>query len=158
MNNLELKAIASDFYDSYNRKDLDKSFDDFIATDLINHTMGGGFDREKWLNFEKAFLAACPNLTLRVKEQFAEGNRVVTYWTCAGTHTADFLGLEASGNVIQLTGISIDGIENGKIKEHLPWPILPSLCNNLLKSNRITPLDIQKNKTGYVKIGKSRRS
>lgn len=114
----ENKAIASCFYESYNRKDLEKSFDDFIAADLVNHTMGGSFDREEWLGFDKAFLAACPNLTLIVKEQFAEGNRVVTHWTCFGTHMADFFGMAASGNAIQLTGISIDSIENGKIKEH----------------------------------------
>lgn len=114
----ELKAIASCFYESYNRKDLEKSFDDFIAPDLVNHTMGGCFDRNEWLNFDKAFLAACPNLTLTVKEQFSEGNRVVTHWTCSGTHMANFFGMVASGNTIQLTGISIDSIENGKIKEH----------------------------------------
>jgi len=74
----ETKAIASCFYECYNRKDLEKSFNDFIAPDLINHTMGGGMDREEWLNFDKAFLNACPNLTLTVKEQFAEGNKVVT--------------------------------------------------------------------------------
>lgn len=118
MNQSEVKIIARDFYESYNSKDLDKSFHDFIAIDLINHTMGGGFNREKWLNFDKAFLSACPNLKLTVKEQFAEDNRVVTHWSCTGTHTADFLGMAASDNAIQLVGISIDGIENGKIKEH----------------------------------------
>lgn len=118
MNQSEIKTIARDFYESYNGKDLEKSFNDFIAIDLVNHTMGGGLDREKWLNFDSAFLRACPNLKLSVREQFAEGNRVVTHWSCSGTHTADFLGMAASGNAIQLVGISIDGIENGKIKEH----------------------------------------
>lgn len=119
MNHPEIKTVARNFYESYNSKDLDKSFHDFIAVDLVNHTMGGGFDREKWLNFDKAFLTACPDLKLTVKEQFVDSNRVVTHWTCSGTHTADFLGIPASGNAIQLAGISIDGIEGGKIKEHL---------------------------------------
>lgn len=115
----ELKAIVSCFYECYNRKDIEKSFDDFIALDLVNHTIDGSLDRNGWLSFDKAFLKACPNLQLVIKEQFAEGNRVVTHWTCSGTHMADFFGMPASGNTIQLTGISIDGIENGKIKEHL---------------------------------------
>lgn len=114
----EIKAIASCFYESYNRKDLEKTFDDFIAPDLVNHTMDGKLCRSEWLNFDKAFLAACPDLRLTVKEQFSEGNKVVTHWTCSGTHQAEFFGMAASGNTIQLTGISIDGIENGKIKEH----------------------------------------
>jgi len=115
----ELKAIASCFYESYNRKDLEKSFNDFIAADLINHTMGGSLCREMWLDFDGAFLSACPNLVMNIKEQFVEGNKVVTHWTCAGTHTATFYGMPPSGNSIRLTGISIDTIENGKIKEHL---------------------------------------
>jgi len=114
----EYKAIACCFYEAYNRKDLEKSFDDFIAPDLVNHTMGGSLDRENWLNFDKAFLSACPDLEITIKEQFVEGNKVVTHWTCRGTHKADFFGMPASENPIRLTGISIDGIENGKIKEH----------------------------------------
>ena len=118
MSSIDFRPVARNFYQSYNDKDLDSSFDRFIATDLINHTMGGSLDREKWLNFDKAFLTACPDLKMVVKEQFAEDNRVVTYWDCHGTHTADFLGMPASGNPIRLTGISIDDIRNGKIAEH----------------------------------------
>jgi steroid delta-isomerase-like uncharacterized protein len=129
----EYKAIASCFYESYNRKDLEKSFDDFIATDLVNHTMDGTFDRQEWLNFDTAFLAACPDLTLTVKEQFAEGNRVVTYWTCSGTHRADFFGMTASGNTIRFTGISIDSIENGKIKEHFAMADFTQFMQQFLK-------------------------
>jgi steroid delta-isomerase-like uncharacterized protein len=115
----EYKAIASCFYESYNRKDFEKSFENFIAADLINHTMNGSLCREMWLDFDKAFLAACPDLVINIKEQFVEGNKVVTHWTCAGTHTETFYGTPPSGNAIRLTGISIDSIENGKIKEHL---------------------------------------
>ena len=113
-----LKTVARNFYESYNQKDLDKSFYDFVDADLVNHTMGGGFDREKWLNFDKAFLNACPDLKLVIKEQLAEGNRVVTHWSCSGTHAVEFFGMAGSGNGIHLTGISIDHIENRKIKEH----------------------------------------
>ena len=133
MNQSEIKTIAREFYESYNGKDLDKSFKDFIAVDLVNHTMGGGFDREKWFTFDKAFLAACRDLTLTVREQFAEGNRVVTHWTCSGTHTADFLGIAASGNAIQLTGISIDGIENGKINEHFAMADFTEFMQQFIK-------------------------
>lgn len=114
----EKKAIASCFYDCYNHKDLEKSFEDFIDADLINHTMGGSLGRKQWLEFDKAFLSACPDLKFIVRDQFCEGNKVVTHWSCAGTHRADFFGNPATGNAIQLTGISIDRIENGKIKEH----------------------------------------
>lgn len=145
MTNLEIKALASSFYECYNRKDLDKSFNDFIAPDLINHTMGGGFDREKWLNFDKAFLTTCPDLKLTVKEQFAEGNRVVTHWVCTGTHTADFFGMAASGNTIHLSGISIDSIENGKIREHFAMADFTQFMQQFAKKESIHVLQHQQN-------------
>lgn len=114
----EKKAIVSCFYDGYNHKDIEKSFDDFIAPDLVNHTMGGALGRDNWLAFDKAFLAAVPDLKLVVKEQFSDNNRVVTHWKCAGTHQGEFMGMAASGNTIELEGISIDEVEDGKIREH----------------------------------------
>ena len=118
MNFCEKKALVSCFYDGYNHKDLDKAFDDFIGDDLVNHSMGGQLDRQKWLAFDKAFVTAVPDLKLVVKEQFSDNNRVVTHWKCAGTHQADFMGMPASGNTITLEGISIDEVSGGKIREH----------------------------------------
>jgi steroid delta-isomerase-like uncharacterized protein len=131
--NLEMKCIASAFYECYNRKDLEETFENFISTDLVNHTMGGTLDRQEWLKFDQAFLAACPDLELTVKEQFVDGNRVVTHWTCWGTHTWSFFGMAATGNTITLTGISIDGIENGKIKEHLAVADFTQFMTQFLK-------------------------
>jgi len=130
-----LKTVARNFYESYNQKNLDKSFYDFVDTDLVNHTMGGGHDREKWLNFDKAFLNACPDLKLIIKEQLAEGNRVVTHWFCSGTHAAEFFGMAGSGNGIQLVGISIDRIENGKIKEHFAMADFTEFMQQFRKIN-----------------------
>lgn len=119
MSNLELKAIASNFYESYNRRDLEKTFRDFIAPDIVNHTMGGCMNRDTWLHFEQAFLDACPDLSLVVKEQFVEGNRVVTHWNCSGTHQHAFFGMKPTFKTICLSCVAIDGIEKGKIKDHL---------------------------------------
>ncbi|MEP7324172.1 MAG: ester cyclase [Saprospiraceae bacterium] len=113
------KKVAKDFYNSYNKHDLQKSFDDFISKDLVNRTMGGGMDREKWLNFDESVIAACPNLKMTVKEQMAEGNKVITHWISEGTHTGDFMGMTGTDNAIRLEGVSIDQISKGKIKEHL---------------------------------------
>lgn len=113
------KTVARNFYESYNKKDIERSFNDFISNDLVNHTMGGGLDRQQWLEFDKAFLNACPDLQLTVKEQIEEGDKVVTHWICKGTHAAEFMDMAATGKTIILAGVSIDGIESGKIKEHL---------------------------------------
>jgi steroid delta-isomerase-like uncharacterized protein len=116
---MDSKTVARNFYESYNQKDIERSFEEFIAANLVNHTMGGGLDRKSWLEFDKAFLSACPDLALTVKEQIAEGNRIVTHWLAIGTHTGEFMDMPATGKTIRLMGVSIDAIEDGKIKEHL---------------------------------------
>ncbi len=52
-----------------------------------------------------------------------------------GTHAADFMGMAASGNAIQLVGISIDGIENGKIKEHFALADFTQFMQQFVKNN-----------------------
>jgi len=119
MTTLENKAIARGFFESYAQNNMDKNFDEYIAIDLVNHSMGGGFDREKWKAFEKTVLAALSDFKVTVVEQVAENEKVVTHFIMEGKHTGEFAGMPASGNHIKLEAISIDLIENNKIVEHL---------------------------------------
>jgi steroid delta-isomerase-like uncharacterized protein len=112
------KTIAYNFYESYNQKDLDKSFDSYIAADLINHAMGGVFDRDKWKAFDKSYMAAISDFKMTIVQQIAEGVNVATQYTMEGKHTGTFMGMPATGNIIKLEVISMDVIRNGKIVEH----------------------------------------
>ena len=112
------KATARNFYESYANNNMDKSFDDYIASNVLNHTMGGGFDRDKWKAYEKAYLAAVSDFKVTVLEQVAEGDKVATHFIMEGKHTGNFNGMPATGNATRLDVISIDVIKNGKIVEH----------------------------------------
>jgi predicted ester cyclase len=118
MDTIENKAVSRNFVESYNQKDLDKSFDDYIAMDLINHTMGGGFTRQSWLDFDKAYLTAVPDNVTTVKDQLAEGDRVFTHFIMTGTHKGQFMDKTATGNKITFEAFVIDKIKDGKIIEH----------------------------------------
>ena len=48
----------------------------------------------------------------------AEGNKVVTRFTITGTHKGQFIGSSPSGAEVEVTGISIDRHEGGKIVEY----------------------------------------
>jgi len=112
------KTVARNFYESYANNNMDKAFDDYIASDVINHTMGGGFDRAKWLAYEKSYLAALSGFKVTILEQVAEGDKVATHFIMEGKHTGNFSGMPATGNATRLDVISIDVIKNGKIVEH----------------------------------------
>jgi steroid delta-isomerase-like uncharacterized protein len=67
------------------------------------------------------FHSAVPDLTFRVEDQVAEGDKVVSRYTATGTHQGEFFGVAGSGNRIEMTGIQIDRFdESGKMIEE--WP------------------------------------
>jgi steroid delta-isomerase-like uncharacterized protein len=66
------------------------------------------------------FRNAVPDLTYTVEDQIAEGDRVVTRYTTRGTHQGEFFGVAGTGKPIEMTGISIDRFEEGRLVEE--WP------------------------------------
>jgi len=67
------------------------------------------------------FRNAIPDLTYTVEDQVAEGDKVVSRYTAAGTHQGEFFGVAPSGNRIEMSGIQIDRFDgNGRMVEE--WP------------------------------------
>jgi steroid delta-isomerase-like uncharacterized protein len=58
-----------------------------------------------------------PDLVVTIKEQVAEGDRVVTRWIAHATHQGAFAGIPATGKKVVVTAIHIHRIENRKLAE-----------------------------------------
>jgi predicted ester cyclase len=56
----------------------------------------------------------------------ADGDKVVTRKTFHGTHTGEFMGLSATGNVIAVDVIDIVRVRDGEFVEH--WNVLDTLA------------------------------
>ena len=52
-----------------------------------------------------------------VEEQIAEGEKVVTRFTMSGSHQGEFLGIAPTGKSVQVWGIVIDVVREGKFAE-----------------------------------------
>ncbi len=52
----------------------------------------------------------------------AEGDRVIVFWTCRGTHQGQFFGVSATGRKITVTGISTLKFRNAQIVEYSVRP------------------------------------
>jgi steroid delta-isomerase-like uncharacterized protein len=53
----------------------------------------------------------------RVEDQLAEGDKVTTRYTMGGTHQGEFFGVPASGRRVEISGINVDRLEEGKLVE-----------------------------------------
>lgn len=61
--------------------------------------------------------AAFPDLKVTIEDQIAEGDKVATRWTAAGTQAGEYLGVAPTGKRVVLTAIHIHRIENDRIAE-----------------------------------------
>ena len=64
-----------------------------------------------------AMRSAFPDLDFSIKEQIAERDKVASRFEWTGTHSGDFLGVPATGRRVQVWGIVIDRLEQGRIKD-----------------------------------------
>ena len=59
-----------------------------------------------------------PDLRLEVRQKIAEGEWVVTRVVMRGTHQGEWLGIRPTGKAIEVDGVNIDRVVNGRIVEH----------------------------------------
>jgi predicted ester cyclase len=113
-----VKGVVRGFYESYHERDLDSTWERFVGASLVNHAMGGLYDREAWRESDKGLLAAFPDLRVEVLDQVSEGDKVATRYVMTGTQAGEFFGIPAGGVAGTLTGTAFDRIADGKIVEH----------------------------------------
>jgi steroid delta-isomerase-like uncharacterized protein len=68
---------------------------------------------------------AFPDARLEIEDVVAEGDEVAVRWTGTGTHEGELMGVEPTGNEVEVSGIEIDRIEDGKIAE--TWVVYDAL-------------------------------
>jgi predicted ester cyclase len=59
-----------------------------------------------------------PDLHVSIEQQIAEGEWVVSRITARGTHRGAWLGMNPTGKVLEITGVNIDRVIDGRIVEH----------------------------------------
>jgi steroid delta-isomerase-like uncharacterized protein len=113
------KAVVRRFAEEIlDEKRLDRA-DEIMAQGYVDHgAMPGqapgleGFKRKGAM-----WVAAVPDLVVRTKDLFAEGDRVAVRWTAEGTHRGTLLGFPPSGRRFQFGGTSIFRVAGGKVAE-----------------------------------------
>ena len=82
----------------------------------------GRFGSESALALATAIREAVPDLAYSVEEMVADGDRLATRWSAAGTHEGPLLSVEPTGEPVRLCGLRIDRLEEGRFAE--TWLLL----------------------------------
>jgi steroid delta-isomerase-like uncharacterized protein len=97
------------------------AIDELVASNATYHdpnVPGGKFTGPEGLKqFVQIYRTAFPDVRIRIEDQVAEGDKVVTRWTATGTHKGDLMGIKPTNKQATVTGVDIERFQNGKVVE-----------------------------------------
>src|SRR5512145_2695654 len=119
MSSKENKNIVRKYQEAYNVANFD-ALDEVVASDVLTPNMTSNMARGlagAKLVHQKT-LTGMPDYHTAIEDLIAEGDKVAARVRITGTHTGDFYGIPPTGRHIDLTGMYIVRIADGKIVEH----------------------------------------
>jgi len=111
------KAIARRVFEEIFNQGKFQVADEIYAPDFVNHGLHANADLQvdqAAVHFEKQ---ACPDLKITYGPMVAEGDLVSVLWVFRGTNTARSGWVPATGAKIEVKGITIWRIEDGRIRD-----------------------------------------
>ena len=160
------KAIAGRVFEEIFNQGKFQVAEEIYAKDFVNHGLHRNADLREDQAAARAEKKAFPDLKMTVNLMVAEGDLVTVVWTFLGTHTgAGYYGLPPTGVKVELRGITVWRIVDGKIREEwtsfdqlrvfrqfvtqLKWPLIGFLsaavilacvlCRVILRLRRTQP-------------------
>lgn len=111
------KDVARRFLDElWNRSNF-AVVDELLASDYDGHSSTVIRGPDGAMAFIPRLRAAIPDFEFRILDQIAEEDKVATRWKLSGTHEGAFQGAPPSGKHVEMTGITIFRLANGKVIE-----------------------------------------
>jgi steroid delta-isomerase-like uncharacterized protein len=112
--------------------------DELIAPDHVNHDptapdVPPGPEGVKQLI--GMYRSAFPDIHFHTGEMFAVEGRVAHRWTFTGTHEGEMMGVEPTGKQVEVSGVEINHVKEGRISAS--WTVSDSL--GLMQQLGLTP-------------------
>lgn len=117
------KTIISRYFEEFARSKDVGMIDEMLADDYITHTPlpGLGSDGEATKQMLAMYASALPDFEVTLEAILAEGDLASARWTVRATHQGELMGVEPTGNRVEITGHTVIRIRDGKITEE--WNI-----------------------------------
>jgi steroid delta-isomerase-like uncharacterized protein len=97
-----------------------------FASDFVAHMPGQPpMNRTAFVQFVSAVSDGMPGYTYEIHDQIAQGDLVVNRVTWRGVHSRDMAGVPPTGRSVELTGINMFRVSDGRVVEQ--WAELDML-------------------------------
>ena len=117
MNN---KDIVKYFYETIVSENLLDEISKYISNNCIQkvgeneYFIGIEGMKQHLIDVRKSY----PDYTMKIIRQYTDGDYVISEFAMRGTHKGEFIGITPTNKVLEITGVNIDRIKDGKIVEH----------------------------------------
>lgn len=112
-----ITLVSRIWHEVWNRGELD-ACDEILAGDYTGVIPGQPEPirgPEAFKQMVAAYRAGFPDVHLTVDDVFADGDRVAVRWTSRGTHLGSLMGIPPTGRHIEVMGISLFQVVDGKV-------------------------------------------
>ncbi len=118
----ENKTLLRRWFEEVWNKGREESIDEMFAEDGIAHGLAdeGGNPLRGPAGFKpffRKFRAAFPDIEVVVEDTITEGDKIAARCTVRGKHQSDSLGFAATQQPMEITGMTIVRVRDGKIVE-----------------------------------------
>ena len=113
------KAVVSREWDAWSKGDME-AFKEVAAPEYVWHAPSGTTkpkSLEETIGIGKMVHKSFPDAMFSIEEIFAVGDRVIVRYIMRGTQQGELEGIPATGKKIEMSGIMIHRLENGKVVE-----------------------------------------
>jgi len=113
-----IKMYSNVWDEIINKRELDKFNDGNFTQNVVMHASPAdvvGIDSAR--AYYANYLTGFSDVAFTIKDVFGMGNKLVKHWNFKGTHTGVFFGIPATNKKVDIDGVTLVRMENGKIAE-----------------------------------------
>ena len=116
------KALIDRWFEEVWNKGRSAAVDEMFAEDGIAHGLADNSSNplrgpQGFKEFHAKFREAFPDIVVTVEDTVCEGDKIAARCSVRGKHSGDSLGFAATHNSVEITGIAIVRVKDGKIVE-----------------------------------------
>ena len=116
------KALVRRFVEEVQCQHNLAALDELFSPDFVDHSgMTDPPTLEGSRQFFSMMFAAFPDMRFVIRQQIAEGDKVLTHKTLQATQLGPFMGIPATGKAVAVDVMDIFTVAGGKITEH--WTV-----------------------------------
>ena len=117
------KAVVRDCFEEASRGNFG-ALDSIVSPDYVLHPEGvrGSAGLAEMV---QGYREAIGGLTVRIDQQFTEGDYVATRFTVRGRHEGELMGTAPTGRDVEFTGLTVSRCRDGRIEEE--WELVDTV-------------------------------